>query len=84
MPFRLPKRLWQGLKGSDMSGLNFLLWTIAAILILVVVAIIMGCIFAYHKRNQAIKEFGKEPTFIDRLKKAQAEQEELLKQHNKR
>lgn len=26
----------------------------------------------------------KEPTFIDRLKKAQAEQEELLKRHNKR
>lgn len=67
-----------------MSGLNFLLWTIAAILILVVVVVISACVYAYHKRNQAIKEFGREPTFIDRLKKAQAEQEELLKQHSRR
>lgn len=67
-----------------MSGLNFLLWTIAAILILVVVVVIAACVYAYHKRNQAIKEFGRELTFIDRLKKAQAEQEELLKRHNKK
>ena len=67
-----------------MSGLTFLLWTIAAILILVVVVFIAACVFAYHKRNQAIKEFGREPTFIDRLKKAQAEQEALLKQQSKR
>lgn len=66
-----------------MSGLNFLLWTIAAILILGVVVIIGGVIYAYIVRKRAIKEFGREPTFIDRLKKAQVEQEELLKKHNK-
>lgn len=84
MPFRLPKRSCRGLKGSDMSGLNFLLWTIAALLILGVVVFVAVCVFAYHKRNQAIKGFGREPTFIDRLKKAQVEQEELLKKQSRK
>lgn len=67
-----------------MSGLNFLLWTIVVILILGVVVIIGGIIYAHTVRKRAIEKFGKEPTVWDRLKQAQAEQEELLKRHNKK
>lgn len=67
-----------------MSGLNFLLWTIAAILILGVVIFVAFCIYAYHVRERVIKGLGKKQTFMDRLKEVQAEQEALLKQHNKK
>ena len=67
-----------------MSGLNFLLWTIAVILILGVVAFIVACIYGFHVRKRAMKEISKRSGFMSRLKKVQAEQEELLKQQNKK
>jgi uncharacterized membrane protein len=67
-----------------MSGLNFLLWTIAVILILGVVIFVIISIYAYRARNRAIEKFKSEPTIWDRLKEAQAEQEALLKQRNKK
>ena len=67
-----------------MSGLNFLLWTIAVILILGVVIFVIVSIYAYRVRNRAIKKFKSEPTIWDKLKEAQAEQEALLKQCNKK
>ncbi|WP_289300062.1 hypothetical protein [Xylanibacter muris] len=67
-----------------MSGLNFLLWTIAVILILGVVIFVIISIYAYRVRNRAIEKFKSEPTIWDKLKEAQAEQEALLKKHNKK
>lgn len=54
------------------------LWGGFAVLLVVlpVVGVIALWIDAKKREHQ--------PTFIDRLKKAQAEQEELLKQHNKK
>lgn len=66
-----------------MSGLNFLLWTIAALIILGVVTFICVCIFAYCKRNKMVEEYNKRhPSFMDRLKETQRKQEELLKREN--
>ncbi len=67
-----------------MSGLNFLLWTIAVILILGVVVMAICTICALCVRIKAIKEFKNKPTIWDKLKEAQAEQEALLKRHNKK
>lgn len=67
-----------------MSGLNVLLWTIAVILMLGVVLFIAIGIFAYRKRNEAIKKWQEKPTWMDRLKEAQREQEELIKQQNRK
>lgn len=63
-----------------MSGLNFLLWTIAVILILGVVIFVAACIYGFYVRKRAIKEISKRSGLMSRLKKVQAEQEELLKQ----
>lgn len=65
-----------------MSGLNFLLWTIAVILILGVVAFIVACIYGFHVRKRAMKEWQDRPSFADRLNEAKAQREELLKQQN--
>ena len=68
-----------------MSGLNFLLWTIAVLIILGVVAFIGIGIFAYCKRNKMVEEYNKQhPSFLDRLKETQRKQEEMLKQANNR
>ncbi len=67
-----------------MSGLNFLLWTIAVILILGVVAYVVGVIYICRVRNKVAKEIGNRSGLMSRLKEAQAEQEALLKQCNKK
>ena len=67
-----------------MSGLNVLLWTIAVILMLGVVLFIAIGIFAYRKRNEAIKKWQSEPTLWDKLNEAQREQEELIKQQRQK
>ncbi|WP_305156210.1 hypothetical protein [uncultured Muribaculum sp.] len=67
-----------------MSGLNFLLWTIAVILILGVVAYVVGVIYICRARNKAAKEIGNRSGLMSRLKEVQAEQEALLKQRNKK
>lgn len=64
-----------------MSGLNVLLWTIAVILILGAVATVGVFIAAYVIRKKQIEKFGREPTLMDRLKEAQAAQEELMRKH---
>ena len=60
-----------------MSGLNFLLWTIAVILILGVVAYVVGVIYICRVRNKVAKEIGNRSGLMSRLKEAQAEQEAL-------
>lgn len=68
-----------------MSGLNFLLWTIAVILILgvvIVVIFVTVCINGFCARKRAFKKISKRSGLMNRLKKAQAEREELLKRHN--
>lgn len=60
-----------------MSGLNFLLWTIAVILILGVVIFVIISIYAYRVRNKVAKEIGNRSGLMSRLKEAQAEQEAL-------
>lgn len=67
-----------------MSGLNFLLWTIAVILILGVVAYVVGVIYICRVRNKVAKEIGNRSGLMSRLKEAQAERETLLKQNKKK
>lgn len=67
-----------------MSGLNFLLWTIAALLILGAVTFIAVCIYGIHVRKRAMKEWQDRPSFADRLNEAKAQREELLKHQNKK
>ncbi len=55
-----------------MSGLNFLLWTFAVILILGVVISVAVGVYAIRVRNRAIKEISKRSGFMSRLKEAQA------------
>lgn len=67
-----------------MSGLNFLLWTVAAVIILGVVVFIGASVYAYRKRKEMLDEYRKEhPSFMDRLKEAQSQQQELLRKQNK-
>lgn len=67
-----------------MSGLNFLLWTVAVLIILFVAAIVCFCIFAYCKRKKIVEEYNnRHPSWMDRLKEVQRQQEEALKQANK-
>lgn len=54
------------------------------ILILGVMAFVIIGIYAYCVRKRAVEKFKNEPTIWDKLKEVQAEQEELLKRHNKK
>lgn len=62
-----------------MSGLNFLLWTIAALLIFGALAFVVACIYGFHVRKRAMKEWQDRPSFADRLNEAKDQREELLK-----
>lgn len=67
-----------------MSGLNFLLWTIGALLILGAVAFVVACIYGFYARKRAMKEWQDRSSFADRLNEAKAQREEILKQQNKK
>ncbi len=67
-----------------MSGLNFLLWTIAALLIFGALVFVVACIYGFHVRKRAMKEWQDRPSFADRLNEAKEQREELLKNQNKK